>query len=194
MFDFLVQHQSWTAVAIYWGFSAAVSSMPEPAANGSSGYLWLYRFLHTTAGNITTAFANKIPGLKNLIVLLMIPLVFSASACAGHYTVHPGAFNEADSAAYDALRIAEATIDQVRLDYQAQELPASTKDAFNTLFQSYNIARESWLTYRGAIAAERERDSAQPQTKPVPADMYFNQLNQNLTDLANAIRAYRGAK
>jgi hypothetical protein len=36
--------------------------MPEPASNGSPGYLWLFRFLHTMAGNITTAFAGKIPG------------------------------------------------------------------------------------------------------------------------------------
>ncbi|PYR95654.1 MAG: hypothetical protein DMG16_30005 [Acidobacteria bacterium] len=45
--------------------------MPDPAANGSSGYLWPYRFLHTIAGNITTAFASKIPGLKTLSLLLV---------------------------------------------------------------------------------------------------------------------------
>ena len=35
MFEFLVQHQFWAAVAAYWIFSAAVSAMPEPGASGS---------------------------------------------------------------------------------------------------------------------------------------------------------------
>ena len=71
MFEVMSEHQFWTAVVIYWIFSAAVSSMPDPASNGGSGYLWLYRFLHTIAGNITTAFGNKIPGLKTFTVLLV---------------------------------------------------------------------------------------------------------------------------
>ena len=73
MFELITQHQSWTAVVIYWIFSAAVSSMPEPVPNGRSGYLWLYRFCHTTAGNITTALGSKIRGLKTLVFVLMIP-------------------------------------------------------------------------------------------------------------------------
>ena len=42
MIDFLLQHQFWAAVGIYWVFSAAVSAMPEPEAGGGAGYLWLY--------------------------------------------------------------------------------------------------------------------------------------------------------
>lgn len=64
MSEFITQHQFWIAVVIYWIFSAAVSSMPEPAPNSNPIYLWLYRFLHSIAGNITTVFASKIPGLK----------------------------------------------------------------------------------------------------------------------------------
>ena len=89
MFDFITQHQSWAAVIIYWIFSAAVSSMPEPNANTAAGYLWLYRFCHTIAGNITTVFGSRIPGLKTVAVVLMIPLLLGASACAAaHYTIH----------------------------------------------------------------------------------------------------------
>ena len=73
MFELITQHQYWTAVVIYWIFSAAVSSMPEPVPSGSSGYLWLYRFCHTTAGNITTAFGSKIRGWKTPVLVLMIP-------------------------------------------------------------------------------------------------------------------------
>ena len=176
MMNFLVQHQFWAAVGIYWIFSAAVSSLPEPEANSSPGYLWLYRFLHTTAGNITTVFGSRIPGLKNLFLVLFLPIVLSTTACAAHYAIHPGALNPADSAAYDTLLIAKAAIDQARVENQTQPFPADTKDAVNTLVQTYNVARDSWLTYRGAIATN------------TPADQYFQQLNRNLIDLANAIR------
>jgi len=119
MFEFVTQHQFWTAVVIYWIFSAAVSSMPEPASNGSPGYLWLFRFLHSIAGNITTAFGSKIPGLKTFVLVLTIPLMLATSACAARYTIHPGALSTTDSAAYDTLLIAQATIDQARVEFEA---------------------------------------------------------------------------
>jgi hypothetical protein len=179
MIQFILQHQFWAAVAVYWIFSAAVSSMPEPAGGGA-GYLWLYRFLHTMAGNITTVIGSRIPGFKIVGPLLLAPLVFPAAACAAYYTVHPGALNLSDSAAYDTLLIAQAAIDQARAADQTRALPAAEKDALNTLVQSYNVARESWLTYRGAIADN------------VPADEYFQQLSKNLVDLADAIRMFKG--
>ena len=69
MFEFVIEHQFWTTVVIYWIFSAAVSSMPEPGANSNPGYLWLYRFLHSLAGNITTVFGTKITGLKTFLLI-----------------------------------------------------------------------------------------------------------------------------
>ena len=182
MFQFVMQHQFWTAVVLYWIYSAAVSSMPDPGTNTNPGYAWLFRFLHTIAGNLTTAFSGKIPGMKSLLLLLIVPLALTTQACAIHYDVHPGALNQTDSAAYDTLLIAETTIDQARLDFQSGQLPATAKPALDALIQSYNIARASWLTYRGAISAN------------TPADMYFTQLNQNLTDLATAIRKLEEAK
>src|SRR5437660_8701976 len=164
MFEILSEHQFWTAVVIYWMFSAAVSSMPEPAANGSPAYLWFYRFLHSIAGNITTAFSeaaryragvspgSKIPGVKTITTMLLIPLLLSASACRGHYAVHPGALNTTDSAAYDTLLIAEAAIDHARTEYETHRLPVAARQLLDRLIESYNIARASWLTYRGAVA------------------------------------------
>jgi hypothetical protein len=139
MFEFVTQHQFWAAVVIYWIFSAAVSSMPDPAANGGSGYLWLFRFLHTVAGNITTAFGSKIPGLKILVLVLAVPVMLSTSACAAHYTIHPGTLDKTDSGTYDALLIAETAIDQARMDYEAGRLPSQTKEALSALIHSYNI-------------------------------------------------------
>ena len=89
MINFLLQHQFWVTVVLYWIFSAAISALPEPKPNGSPGYLWLYRFLHTTAGNLTTAF-NRLPGMKPFILLLLVPLMLSTTACAAHYRIHPG--------------------------------------------------------------------------------------------------------
>src|SRR5437868_4141237 len=121
MFEFATQHQFGTAVVAYWIYSAAVSSMPDP--KGNPVYLWLYRFCHTLAGNITTAFGDRIPGLKALVFVLIAPLLFSTSACAAHYRIHPGALNTIDSAAYDALLVAEVTIDQARTEYGAGRVP-----------------------------------------------------------------------
>jgi hypothetical protein len=117
-----------------------------------------------------------------LHTLLLAPLVFAAAACATRYTVHPGALNITDSAAYDTLLVAEAAIDQARTENQTRALPSAEKEALNTLIRSYNVARDSWLTYRGAIATN------------VPPDPYFQQLARNLTDLADAIRVFKSGK
>ena len=193
MFEFILQHQFWAAVGVYWVFSAAVSALPKP--NGNASYLWLYQFMHTIAGNITTAFPEaarfracasrgaKIPGLKTLAASLLVLCAFCSSGCAAlHYDVHPGSLNATDSAAYDTLLIAQAVIEQARADYQDQQLPPDTKGVINTLVQSYTVARESWLTYRGAIGTN------------VPSDQYVQQLNKNLTDLITAIQAINEVK
>ena len=179
MIEFLVQHQFWAAVAAYWIFSAAVSAMPEPGTSGSPGYLWLYRFLHTTAGNITTALGSRIPGLKTLVGLLLIPLVFSTTACAAHYTVHPGSLNTIDSAAYDTLLGAKAAIDQAKVDNKTTPLTAGAKDTLNDVIQAYNLARDAWLTYRGAVSTN------------TPSDQYLEQLTKDLTDLTDAIETLK---
>ncbi len=121
--------------------------------------------------------------------VLVLALLLSASACAARYTVHPGALNTTDSAAYDALLAAETAIDQAKIENQGKP-----NDALNRLIASYDVARDSWLTYRGAIAAQRKRDSAQPQVTTVPLQAYLHKLSKNLSDLTNAIRTLKEAK
>ena len=113
-------------------------------------------------------------------IAIALPILLLLMACSAHYRVHPGALNATDSAAYDALLIAETTIDQARLDLQAGQLPAEAKPALDALVLSYNVARTAWLTYRGAIATN------------VPSQTYFDQLTQNLSDLTDAIRKFEG--
>src|SRR5579884_211810 len=143
MIQFVLQHQFGLAVAATWIFSAAVSAMPDPKPGDPGGYVWVFRFVHTIAGNLTTAFGNRIPASKLIPLVLIVPLLISGSACAAHYPVHPGSLNTADSAAYDTLLIAETLIDQARLE----NISPSEKDALNVLVASYDAARESWLTY-----------------------------------------------
>jgi hypothetical protein len=106
------------------------------------------------------------------LFLRLAAVVLIASACVPHYTIHPGAINKADSAAYDALLIAQAAIDQARSALEAGQLPASAKATLNAVIASYNIARESWMAFRGS-----------PDTYPLTT------LNKNITDLMDAIRA-----
>jgi hypothetical protein len=108
-------------------------------------------------------------------IAVVLAMALLAAACAVRYSVHPGALNKTDSAAYDALLVAESTIDQARLEYQAGQL--TRRDALDALIASYNLAREAWLTYRGAIMTN------------VPQQVYSDRLSKNLEELTNAVRA-----
>ena len=77
-----------------------------------------------------------------------------------------------------ALIIAEAAIDDARVAYEVGSLPIGAKELLNTLISSFNVTRQSWLTYRGAIATN------------VAPDIYFDELTENLKDLTRAIRAF----
>ncbi len=114
-------------------------------------------------------------------LITLFPLVFLWAACT-HYVVHPGSLNKADSAAYDTLLVAESAIDQARIEFKAGKLPFPAKNALDNLIKSYNVARESWLTYRGVIG------TTQPQ------QVYLDQLNKNMYALSLAITALRTAK
>ena len=61
MLNFIQSHESWgVIVAAYWIYSAAISNLPAPDATSGKGYTFFYGFLHTLAGNLTTAFQAKL--------------------------------------------------------------------------------------------------------------------------------------
>jgi len=107
------------------------------------------------------------------LLVVIIPGLLAVSGCVARYTLHPGALDKTDSAAYDVLLIAQSTIDQARMLHQAGRLPRPAAEALNRLIEAYNIARESWLIYRGA-----------------PSAIYLDQVTRNLSDLARAVRAF----
>ena len=115
-------------------------------------------------------------------LIMAVVLLSAVSACAARYAIHPGALDKTDSVAYDALLVAEAAIDQARLDLEAGELPAEAKSVLDELIRIYNLARTSWLTYRGAVSAN------------IPSQPYLDQLNKNLSDLTDAIRKFEEGK
>jgi hypothetical protein len=117
---------------------------------------------------------------KTIVLVLLVGLVLATAACALHYSIHPGALNVTDSVTYDSLLVAKAAIDEARVDDEAGHLPAEAKDALNTLIDAYNLARDTWLTYRVAITSNE------------PAALYGQRLNKDLTNLVTAIQVLRG--
>ena len=61
MWQFITAHSTAFILGAYWLFSAIVSGMPDPAAGSSTAYVWIYRSLHTLAGNLSNAVAAKVP-------------------------------------------------------------------------------------------------------------------------------------
>ena len=59
--------------------------------------------------------------------LLLAALTILASGCAARYTVHPGALNKTDSAAYDALLVAETCLKLDPYNQQVQGIVTSLR-------------------------------------------------------------------
>ena len=57
--DWLGQHSITDTIVLYWIFSAIVNALPEPGANGSGLYKWLYTFLATIAGHLHDAMNQR---------------------------------------------------------------------------------------------------------------------------------------
>lgn len=61
MIALIQAHPYGFTISIYYVFSAGVSSMPAPDSTSGNGYVWLFKFLHMIAGDISAAFASKLP-------------------------------------------------------------------------------------------------------------------------------------
>lgn len=81
---------------------------------------------------------------------ISVALLLTLSACSV-YQIHPGAVNKTDSVAYDSLLVTQAIIEQARAENAAGNLPEASKAPLNILIEHYNITRQTWLTYRGAV-------------------------------------------
>lgn len=59
---FFNAHQTIITLVAYYVLSAAVGSLPAPAADSGAFYRWVFQFSNTLAGNLSRAFSNKLPG------------------------------------------------------------------------------------------------------------------------------------
>ena len=91
---------------------------------------------------------------------IIVFLLWMATACATR-GIHPGAINKTDSDLYDGFLIAQATLNQAKVDFAAGKIPASAKDEINTAIRAYNVAQETWKAWRSGASkdyAQLEKD------------------------------------
>lgn len=63
--DLLANPLVWKILITYYIFSAIVGAMPTPDSNGNKFYMFLFRFMHILAGNISRAAIQfKVPGAQ----------------------------------------------------------------------------------------------------------------------------------
>ncbi len=57
----LITQHPMGALAAFYVFSAAVSSMPEPVATSGRFYVWLYHFTHVLSGDLSQYIGSRTP-------------------------------------------------------------------------------------------------------------------------------------
>lgn len=82
---------------------------------------------------------------SRLVPLALLLLVVVACATA----IHPGAVNQTDSQLYDSLLTAQASLEEVKVQYAtltpAQQ--ASTKPLINKAITAFNTAEDAYIVY-----------------------------------------------
>jgi hypothetical protein len=112
--------------------------------------------------------------------LLLIPLLLLVSCRA--YVRHPGSVNLFDSQAYDALLVADDSINSAKKDLATGTLPATSGEYLNILIKSYNTADALYKLYHDAAVEGKDTSTVTFQLQ--------TDLNQLATDLA----AFRKAR
>ena len=84
---------------------------------------------------------------------IIVFLIWLATACASR-GIHPGAINKADSDLYDTLLVAQAALNQAKVDFASGKIPASAKDEINVAIRAYNVAQASWKTWRSGVSKD----------------------------------------
>jgi len=112
--------------------------------------------------------------LSTLAVLLIVAVALSGCAA---YVIHPGATSSFDSHAYDALLVANDSINSAKAALSTGSLPTNSVEYLNILIKSYNAADALYKVYHDA--AVKGQDTSQ-----MMANLQID-LNQLATDLAS---------
>lgn len=125
--------------------------------------------------------------MKRRLIASVLAVMF-LSACAA-YKIHPGAANQFDSVAFDALVVAHSTIESTKADLAANSFPASSaptiKTALNALISAYDVADTSYQAYHQAAVAGT---ATAAQANAVTANL------GNLSTAVSALSAAKGTK
>jgi hypothetical protein len=106
--------------------------------------------------------------------LLLIPLLLLVSCRA--YVQHPGSVSAFDSHAYDALLVANDSINSAKKDLAAGTLPATSGEYLNILIKSYDASDALYKLYHDAAVNGQDTSTMTFQLQ--------TDLNQLATDLA----------
>jgi hypothetical protein len=117
--------------------------------------------------------------------VLVVLLALTIAGCAAKRPIHPGAGNQFDSNAYDALLVTDSIITSTRTDLNNNVFPPSiapkVKDAINYVITAYNAANTSYRIYHAAVA----NGTVTPAQQAAVSDG-LNQISGATTALVNA--------
>lgn len=121
--------------------------------------------------------------MRQLLLVIVLSIAFTFAGCGAGYVVHPGAYNQSDSIAADTLTQAQTAIETARDQIKSGALKATPgiSSALIAMEKVYNVARPAYLSWRDAVS------------KGQPTDVLFTNLQNDITQLTNAIAAFRKA-
>lgn len=163
MWQWVLQHQFAIGVVAMYVFSAVTQALPQPQSS-SGWYLFTFNLIHALAanfGNLRAMSASKV-AKPALFVVILVALAGGAG-CAKHVVLHPGAVDEFDSQTYDALLVAQASLNEAKAQTEAGALPAAAVAPLNEAIKAYDVAEAAWQAYHAAgatDAAKRELQTA----------------------------------
>lgn len=118
--------------------------------------------------------------VKRVIVFLVLVLLGGCAAGPKPNPLPPGALNQFDATAYMSLMGTKATLESLKADYKAGNLPPSAKPALNKALKSYSAAEAAWQAYH--IAKNGDQTALQAA------------VAQATTDVVALLVAARGGK
>lgn len=108
--------------------------------------------------------------MKSIPVFVLAGVMMAVGGC-NKAALHPGAIDSFDSSTYDALIVAQATIEPLRADFEDGAIAPSTKPNLNAAIESYNVAEVAWQAYHAGGANQAALQTALDELVAVIANL-----------------------
>lgn len=121
---------------------------------------------------------------RKLTALLLVSVLMIAGCTKLVHPKHPNQINDLDGYAYDSLTVAQAALDEAKVQFangKFDDRKDAAKQIINTGGGSYDVARVSWNTWRDVANGLQAGDVAALETK----------LRADLSDLGSKIAAVK---